>query len=518
MPKVDQIYQGKEMGVGAARKSSLRILSNEQNLRTDSELGRQLHWPTDTDNNHPRALRSLSRIISDGLCHRCGSCVGICPTSVLRTDEEGYPKIGNLSACTDCDLCVKVCPGDEFNLKEALGAVFGNTQPDCEQELTKIHGNYLQACIAYANCPDIREHSTSGGLVTALLIDMLESGQIDGALVIGSDGTDLWKGRAFIARSREELLSSMKSKYAITPTNVGFSEIRERPGRYAVVGLPCQIHGFVKAAALDERIKERVVLTIGLYCHAAVEHDAFRIIWQSLGDKASRATRFISRIGKHPGTPHIELDDGSLYPVYFGDKQGFRPSSMEIINIIYRLYTPNRCLTCFDASSEFADIAVGDPWMAPPTSEVNFEQGWSFALARTERGKQAIAAAEAQNALTIEWITPRETENCNRIMATEKRWRALRIIETNKRQGKPIPMYGDQSLKFPEESGWQFVRTELHMLTHILCYLPKWRAPVLRFMLGEGGYWLLWLNNKRRSLRFWLRDSVEKVRRNLFGR
>ena len=116
----------------------------------------------------------------------------------------------------------------------------------------------------------------------------------------------------------------------------------------------------------DQRIRERVVLTIGLFCHAAIEHEAFEIIWDSLGAKKDRAVKFVSRIGKHPGAPHIELDDGSMHPVYFGNKRGFRPSSMEMINILYRLYTPERCLTCFDGLAEFADIAVGDPWMAPP--------------------------------------------------------------------------------------------------------------------------------------------------------
>jgi coenzyme F420 hydrogenase subunit beta len=496
--------------------SSLQIINSDAPylaLREKGPLVSPLDWGADGESNTPRALRSLAKIIDGGLCHRCGSCVGICPTKVLGLDQEDYPAVHNLSACTDCDLCVKVCPGDEFDIKEAYQKQF-NTECD----VTNTHGEFQEAFISYATDPDIRERSTSGGLVTAILLNMMELGKIDGAVVIVSDKDEIWRGKPIVARSREEILDAMKSKYAISPTNSVFGEIREIPGRYALVGLPCQIHGFVKAAELDQRLKERVVLTIGLYCHAAIEHDALKIIWKSLGDKVQGATKYISRVGKHPGTPHLEYADGSLYPVYFGEKKGYRPSSMEVINIVYRLYTPARCLTCFDASAEFADIAVGDPWMAPPHEGVDFYKGWSFGLVRTARGKEACEDALKHQRIVNEPITRKEALACNKMMSTEKRWRAFRVIETLRRQGRPVPAYGPHGFRFPRQSGKQFIKTEIHMFTHIFCHLPKLRHVVLKFTLGRGGYSLLWLNSKRRALRFFLRDTTARVRRAIFGR
>jgi coenzyme F420 hydrogenase subunit beta len=473
----------------------------------------RLSWNSDRDDQTPRALRSLAKIIDGGLCHRCGSCVGICPTSVLGLDGEDYPSVDNLSACTDCELCVKVCPGDEFNVIDAYKKSF-NTEAD----ITSTHGHFTQAFLSYSTDPDIRERSTSGGLVTAILLNMMRRGEIDGAVVVTSDPDQIWKGKAIVARSREEILAAMKSKYAICPTNSVFGEIRSIPGRYALVGLPCQIHGFTKAAELDQRLRERVVLTIGLFCHAAVEHDAMRIIWGSLGDRSKDATRYISRVGKHPGTPHLEMKDGSLYPVYFGAKKGYRPSSMEIINIVYRLYTPSRCLTCFDALAEFADVAVGDPWMAPPHEGVDFYKGWSFGLARTPRGQAAVDSIARDGDAVVDPVTDREALACNRMMATEKRWRAFRVIETLRRQGKPVPAYGDHGFRFPRQSGKQFVKTEIHMFTHIFCHLPRLRCYVLHLTLSSWGYGLLWLNCQRRKLRFFVRDNIARVKNSLLGR
>ncbi len=500
----------------ARGKEALRILPSSENsptLRDGGPFVSSLDWESDRNSTTPRALRSLGKIIDGGLCHRCGSCVGICPTGVLGLDNEDYPSVHNLSACTDCDLCVKVCPGDEFDIKQAYQEAYNQ-----EVDLTSTHGNFTEAYLSYATDQDIRERSTSGGLVTAILLDQLRSGAIDGAVVITSDPEQLWKGKPIVARTEAEILAAMKSKYAICPTNSVFSEIREIPGRYALVGLPCQIHGFVKAARLDQRLRERIVLTIGLFCHAAVEHEALKIIWRSLGDKVNKATKYISRVGKHPGTPHLEMQGGSLYPVYFGDKSGYRPSSMEVINIVYRLYTPARCLTCFDASAEFADIAVGDPWMAPPHSGIDFYKGWSFALVRSLRGAAAMKACRDHGMVINEAVTRREALACNRMMSTEKRWRAFRVVETLRRQGKPIPAYGPHGFRFPRQSGKQFVKTEIHMFTHMFCHLPNLRGAVLKLTLSNFGYALLWLNSQRRTLRFLVRDSWSRLRNTLVGR
>lgn len=504
--------------VPARPRKSLHVLpadssSYDGNLRVEGRFLDPLDWNEDRNDRTPRALRALGRIVDGGLCHRCGSCVGICPTGVLALDSEEYPKVKNLAACTDCDLCVKVCPGDEFDIVSAYRERFG-TVPDT----SSTHGEFIEGIVAHSSDPEIQERSTSGGLVTAILLHLLEKGAIDGAVVIASDEEKLWRGKAIIARNRDEILAAMKSKYAITATNSVFAEIRQVPGRYALVGLPCQIHGYVKAAALDQRLKDRVVLTIGLFCHAAVEHDGYRIIWESLGEKTKGATKFISRIGKHPGTPYLELADKSLHPVYFGEKKGFRPTSIEMINIVYRLYTPARCMTCFDASAEFADIAVGDPWMAPPNDNVDFYKGWSYAIIRSQKAKEICSELLESGKAVIEPLTRRETLDCNKLMATEKRWRAFRVIETLRRQGLPIPAYGPISFRPPKQSGKQFLKTEIHMFTHIFCYLPRWRGSVLRFMLSNGGYYLLWLNSKRRALRVWIRDTYAKVRRNLVGR
>lgn len=495
------------------KSQALAIIPDEVPLRGSGPMIEPLGDLGSDGHNVPRALRALGRIVDEGLCHRCGSCIGICPTGVLSVDQDDYPRVKNLSACTDCNLCVRVCPGDEFDYLGLHQQILG-----APADLLATHGHYMKAVVGYSTDRHIRENSTSGGLVSAVLLHLLETKKIDGAVVVVSDEKRIWKGSPIVARSREQILASMKSKYAICATNAVFDEIRKTEGRYAVVGLPCQIHGFHKAAALDARIRERVVLTVGIFCHAAIEHEAFGIVWDTLGEKRKRAKRFVSRVGKHPGTPKIELDDGSWYPVYFGSKRGYRPSSIEVMNLLYRLYTPPRCMTCFDALSEFADISVGDPWLPPPEKHVNWYQGWSFALLRTLRGREVFDELVNKQKVTSLEVTPKEALACNKMMSHEKRWRAFRMIESRRRQGRPIPLYGALELPYPKADGLRWLKISLNVLTHSFCFYPKYRNHVLRFFLSPAGYWFFWANFQRRRFRVWARDSLYRLHTAVFGR
>lgn len=461
------------------------------------------HWPATPENDSPRTLKALARIVDGDLCHRCGSCVGICPTGVLSVDGEEYPQVSNLGACTDCELCVKVCPGVDYHAASFSQSLYGYVP-----EFKDTHGHFEKAYLSYSLDEKVREISSSGGLITGLLISLLEAKAIDGALVVTSDEKDLWKGRPIIARTKEEIVQASKSKYAIVPTNVMLAQIRSNPGRYAVVGLPCQIHGLQKALLLDARLRERVLLSIGLFCHAAIEHEPMRIVWQRLGEEGQKAKRFLSRVGKHPGTPFLEMRDGSLKPVYFPWARGYRPSSTEMLNVFYRLYTPARCFTCWDSTAEHADIAVGDPWMAPPADEIKFTDGYSFVLARNERAVQLLEEAQAREDIFLFPLEKEVARTANTMMGREKRCRAARVIETLRRQGRPVPEYG---IDFPALSLKHFVLTEINLLTHIFCFWRgsfwrKFRTLLFRLALSPLGYALLRLNFQKRKFRDWLRD------------
>jgi len=66
---------------------------------------------TATD-QQPKPKRAAVRKIDifKAWCKACGICVAFCPKGVLAIDEEGYPFVNDLDACTGCGWCEIRCP------------------------------------------------------------------------------------------------------------------------------------------------------------------------------------------------------------------------------------------------------------------------------------------------------------------------------------------------------------------------------------------------------------------------
>src|SRR4030043_382689 len=118
---------------------------------------------------------------------------------------------------------------------------------------------------SHFNDEEIRRGSSSGGIVTQLLVYALEKGIIDGALVVRMKKDKPLEPEPFIARSREEIISASKSKYCPVAANVVLKAILSEKGRVAVVGLPCHINGIRKAESALPELKKKIVLHVGLF-------------------------------------------------------------------------------------------------------------------------------------------------------------------------------------------------------------------------------------------------------------
>lgn len=96
-----------------------------------------------------------------------------------------------------------------------------------------------------------------------------------------------------------------------------------------------------------------------------------------------------------------------------------------------------RCYVCADHTSEFADIAVGDPWYITPDG---VDPGRSLIVARTERGRRVVEAAIAAGALTAERV------EVDRLPASQPELLRVRgavwgRIAASRLLGIPVPRY-----------------------------------------------------------------------------
>ena len=149
--------------------------------------------------------------------------------------------------------------------------------------------------LGYSNDLEIRKHAASGGIASTLLIYLMESGRIDGAVTsrLKLDG-DAISGKSYIAGCREEILSSGGSIYSnVSPLSL--DRIKEFPGKLAIVGLPCYINKYNRLSKKHKVLEDKITLKIGLFCGHNSRKDLINHVLRKKNIKLDDIERFYFR-------------------------------------------------------------------------------------------------------------------------------------------------------------------------------------------------------------------------------
>lgn len=321
------------------------------------------------------------------LCTGCGTCVGICPADAIRMERNTagvYVPTVQEQKCNGCKLCLEVCPGYSINFDKLNMSIFGKSSTDI------LLGNKISCYLGHSTDKGIRWNASSGGIVTALLIFGLEEGIIDGALVTKLRDDAPLVPEVILARTKEEVLSALGSKYSPVPLNTAIKKILKDGGKYAVVGLPCHIQGIRKAEMLDKKLKKKVVLHIGLFCSHITSSIGTELLLEKIGVNINDVAKLSYRGHGWPGEMSIELKNGLRksisYTQYWDSLFGAF------------FFTPIRCTLCSDATNELSDVSVGDAWLTD--SEEN-GKGESIIVARTNAAEKLLRAAQSKGKIHI---------------------------------------------------------------------------------------------------------------------
>lgn len=337
--------------------------------------------------------KTIAQVVKDGLCTGCGTCVALCPEEAIEmviNEKKGIyvPKLDE-EKCNDCGTCFKVCPGHEVDFKQLNLEIFGKEPEDI------LIGNYLNCYVGHSTDYDIRYNSSSGGLVTQLLIFMLEERLIDGALVTRMKKDKPLEPEPFIARTKEEIIAASKSKYCPVPANIALKEILEADEgeRFAVIGLPCHIHGLRKTQRVNKKLRERVVVCLGIFCGAYSTFQGIEFLLRKINVSKNEIKSLTYRGEGWPGNLKLIDNKGAEklipYPVY----SSFIGSS----------FFPLRCTLCIDATNEFSDISFGDAWLP---EFANDSVGTSIFISRTSRGNDFLNCAFNRDSISLVLIPP----------------------------------------------------------------------------------------------------------------
>ncbi|MGE5533871.1 MAG: Coenzyme F420 hydrogenase/dehydrogenase, beta subunit C-terminal domain, partial [Bacillota bacterium] len=322
--------------------------------------------------------KTIQEIVKANLCTACGTCAGICPQSAIDLvvdNKRGIyvPKIYP-NKCSLCGTCIACCPGGSLNVDHLNLEIFG-VQPD-----NVLVGNHANCYTGHSTSHEIRYSSSSGGLITELLIFALKNKLIDGVIVTKMNASDPLRPEPFLAKTKEEIVSASKSKYCPIPVNTMLKEILKTEGRFAVVGLPCHIHGIRKAMKVNKKLSERIVLIFGLMCSFNRNFLATEFILQRLSIKKEEIIQLDYRGKGYMGNLSVSLRNGQVFSVPY----------LEYNQWLRSFFSITRCFLCIDHTCEFADISFGDNCLPQFRKE---SIGSSILISRTQRGEQLLASA-----------------------------------------------------------------------------------------------------------------------------
>jgi coenzyme F420 hydrogenase subunit beta len=324
----------------------------------------------------------ISEVQKLNFCGKCGGCVAFCSADnlgALEVGPDGMPRFADEEKCLKCGICYMICP---------------NTR-DLDDELKKKTnweppiGPINDLVLAQTTNPTVGEKCTDGGVVTSLLLYLLDNHMIDAALVSRSDGP--FHRGPMLATTGEEIVSASGSHYdeSFSIVNLGahystyspaMQELKSlRRGvidRVAMVGTPCQIHTVRKMQVLGIIPSEVIKYCFGLFCMENFSFDDVQM--KHLEKRYGFDLAHVKKVNVKDDF-FIYLEGGRVIHIPF-----------EEIDSIAR----PACLVCPDFSAEYSDISFGG---------LGSPEGYTTVLIRSEKGKLVY-----RGALTAGYIKERK--------------------------------------------------------------------------------------------------------------
>ena len=379
-----------------------------------------------------------TEVIDRGLCSRCNVCIEVCPVKAIgESDKKDLYKPVLRGTCISCGACYKVCAGERFNFPEMADYIFG------KKPVNSYLGCYKSIYLGYANNGNIRATGSSGGVVTALLLYLLKTGQITGASVITALEEKPWQFARKIVESKEGITRAAQSKYTVVQVIGEGSNLNEYKGKLAFVGLPCQIHALRKYEKAFGKNLGNIKFYIGLYCGTQLYFDATESVLQRFGIKDYGNIRSIEyRAGSWPGEFKVSLKNGDIFSM--------KRITFNYLNLFYKV---KRCLSCIDLTSEYADISCGDGWMRE--NERGAGDGYSVVLSRTEIGEKLLKQAKNDANLTLQPISEKNALEMHSHLLDNKKIGAFIRMKTSACMGGKVP---DYNVSYPRISAKRRLR------------------------------------------------------------
>ncbi len=349
-----------------------------------------------------------SKIINSGFCTFCGACEAACPVHAITINEYKVEHSDCSQHIESCPICYEICPHSNELVSESLK--FVSKSPRRREGL----GYYRKILLAQAADPELRKLGHGGAIVTTLLTNAIEKGEIDSAIVSQAETDVPIKPKALVGVVPDDVFSAVGSKFF--PSSVarayGSAVYEYGKAKIAFVGVPCHVLALRKLEAWEHKITGNLKVIIGLFCFWTL----------SFG----RLLEYLSK------TYNIKPDeikrlDIIKYLIVQTDKGTFHVPLSEV-----KPHILTSCETCTDFAAELADISVGSAY---PLKE------WSTVIIRTQAGEDFFYSAVEAGVINTGVIELEPDAFAHVIeTAVQKKRTALKELSDMKEAYVPVPV------------------------------------------------------------------------------
>lgn len=364
-------------------------------------------------------------VIKPGLCTQCGSCVGLSQGKLQFEEKRGLPLPQRTAVPRALPkICYDACPARYCSYPALNNFLFGKVP---ENWLT---GVVHKAYIGYATEEFTRRNGASGGAISAILIHLLATKKIKGAICLKLGNTLPYKAEPIIARTRQDILACAQSIYSVTPVNTILAQLEKEDGPLAYVGLPDQVASVRKLQFLGNKQAQKIKYLLGPYMGTQMYFEAIRSFLRSHGVQSETEISSLKyRAGEWPGYLEIRLKNGRTLK-----------AEKFYYNYLIPFFVTSSSLQLVDFTNELTDISVGDAWHPKYEKE---GKGYSVILSRSKQGEEILQEMKQNNAIALELIPLEQAMDMHGHMLDFKKRGSF--IRNNWRKVKPD--YGYKPLK-----------------------------------------------------------------------
>ncbi|WP_428526095.1 Coenzyme F420 hydrogenase/dehydrogenase, beta subunit C-terminal domain [Roseibium sp.] len=339
-----------------------------------------------------RTAKSISEVVTSGLCIGCGLCEAITERRVQMTMTPlGGLRPDSVDTFTseEEDRLLSCCPG-----------VVARARPQTDVAQDMIWGHHSTMRYAWAGAPEVRFKSATGGVLSALGMHLVESGTVDFVLHVAPDPDHPMRSTWVMSETAQDVLDHAGSRYGPTAPLAGFMTALERGQPFAIIAKPCDVGAVHALSRVDGRVDQLCVARLVMVCGGQSRLGKSRKLLDEFGLEEDELSLFRYRGHGNPGLTTVETKDG----------RKFEKTYQELWEDEGSWELETRCKLCPDALGEAADIAAADVW--PGGGPIGEDDGFNGIIVRSPAGEALIESAEsAGNLMFGGAITPREFDD-----------------------------------------------------------------------------------------------------------